>query len=127
MVATASLDPSSVKIYTVNGPAAGSSSSLPSWLTIKKRSQRSKKRVTRETVESQIELIQGFEFPEACNKIKVTRDGKSAVGIGTYKPQMRVWDLEELSMKFERHTDAEGVDFVVNALRRLDKIYPSPK
>jgi len=105
---------SSVKVYTVNGAAAGSSSSLPDWLVRKRAGQGKKgKRVTREHVEGTIELIQGFEFPEASNKVKSTRDGKSLVATGTYKPQMRVWDLEQLSMKFERHTDAENVDFVV--------------
>ncbi|CAA7268364.1 unnamed protein product [Cyclocybe aegerita] len=32
---------------------------------------------------------------------------------GTYKPQIRVWDLDQLSQKFERHSDAENVDFVI--------------
>lgn len=116
-----SLDPTSVKVYTVNGPTAGSSSSLPDWLTLKRTSKRTHggraKRATREHVESQVELIQGFEFPEACNKVKTTRDGKHVYAIGTYKPQIRLWDLAELTLKFERHTDAEGVDFVVSKFR----------
>ena len=29
---------------------------------------------------------------------------------------MRVWDLDQLSLKFERHSDAENVDFVVREL-----------
>ena len=32
---------------------------------------------------------------------------------GSYKPQIRVWECEQLSLKFERHTDAENVDFLV--------------
>jgi ribosome biogenesis protein ENP2 len=32
---------------------------------------------------------------------------------GTYKPQIHVYDFEQLSLKFDRHTDAENVDFVL--------------
>ncbi|KAL1747387.1 WD40-repeat-containing domain protein [Schizophyllum fasciatum] len=103
-----------VKVYTVNGATAGSSSSLPDWLTRKRAAKgKSRKRAVREHVEGTIELIQGFEFPEASNRVKTTRDGHSVIATGTYKPQMRVWDLDQLSMKFERHTDAENVDFVI--------------
>ena len=106
-------DPSSVKVYTVNGPAAGASSSLPDWL-IRKRASKKGKREQREHVEGTLELIQHFEFPEASNKIRTTRDGHHAVATGTYKPQMRVWDLDQLSLKFERHSDTENVDFLVS-------------
>jgi len=107
-------DTSNVKVYTVNGTAAGSSSSLPDWLTRKRASAKGKgKRAVREQIEGTIELIQGFEFPEASNRIKTTRDGHHAVATGTYKPQIKVWDLDQLSLKFERHSDAENVDFVV--------------
>ncbi|KAL0958130.1 hypothetical protein HGRIS_000298 [Hohenbuehelia grisea] len=107
-------DTSNVKVYTVNGPSAGSSSSLPDWLTRKRTSAKAKgKRAAREHVESTIELIQGFEFPEASNRIKTTRDGHHAIATGTYKPQVRVWDLDQLSLKFERHSDAENVDFII--------------
>jgi ribosome biogenesis protein ENP2 len=103
----------SVKVYTVNGATAASSSSLPDWLTRKRAAKGKGKRAVREHVEGTIELIQGFEFPEASNRIKTTRDGQFAIATGTYKPQMRVWDLGQLTLKFERHSDAENVDFVV--------------
>ncbi|THH28454.1 hypothetical protein EUX98_g5745 [Antrodiella citrinella] len=107
-------DPSSVKVYTVNGAASGSSSSLPDWLTRKRAvNAKGKKRAVREQVEGTIELIQHFEFPEASNRVKTTRDGHHAIATGTYKPQIRVWDLDQLSLKFERHSDAENVDFIV--------------
>ncbi|KAH7915056.1 WD40-repeat-containing domain protein [Hygrophoropsis aurantiaca] len=106
---------SDVKVYTVNGTVAGSSSSIPDWLTRKRASTKSGKgkRAAREHVEGSIELIQGFEFPEASNRVKTTRDGHHAIATGTYKPQIRVWDLDELSLKFERHSDAENVDFII--------------
>lgn len=106
-------DPNNVKVYTVNGAAAGSSSSLPDWLTRKRAAKGRSKRAAREHIEGAIELIQGFEFPEASNRIKTTPDGHHAIATGTYKPQMKVWDLDQLSQKFERHSDAENVDFIV--------------
>jgi ribosome biogenesis protein ENP2 len=106
-------DASSVKVYTVNGAAAGSSSSLPDWLTRKRATKGKSKRAAREAVEGNIELIQHFDFPEASNRIKTTRDGHHAIATGTYKPQMKVWDLDQLSLKFERHSDSENVDFIV--------------
>ncbi|TFK71905.1 hypothetical protein BDN72DRAFT_887452 [Pluteus cervinus] len=102
-----------VKVYTVNGATAGSSSSLPDWLTRKRAVKGKGKRVVREQVEGTVELIQGLEFPEASNRIKVTKDGHHVIATGTYKPQMRVWDLDQLTLKFERHSDAENVDFVI--------------
>ncbi|XYA02803.1 Small ribosomal subunit biogenesis [Meyerozyma guilliermondii] len=60
-----------------------------------------------------IELIQDFEFSEASNRIKVTPDGQYAMATGTYKPQIHVYDFANLSLKFDRHTDSENVDFVV--------------
>jgi ribosome biogenesis protein ENP2 len=104
---------SEVKVYTVNGATAGSSSSLPDWLTRKRTTKGKGKRAIREHVEGSIELIQGFEFPEASNRVKTTRDGHHVIATGTYKPQMRVWDLDQLSLKFERHSDSENVDFTV--------------
>ncbi|KAG0691955.1 hypothetical protein DFH29DRAFT_1085125 [Suillus ampliporus] len=100
-----------VKVYTVNGAVADSSSSIPDCL-IRKRAAGKGKRVSREHVQGNIELIQGFEFPEASHKIK-TRDGHHAITTGTYKPQTKVWDLDELHLKFERHSDAENVDFII--------------
>lgn len=109
-------DPNDVKVYTVNGAVAGSSSSLPDWLTRKRVAKGKGKRAITEHIEGTIELIQGFEFPEASNKVKTTRDGHHVLATGTYKPQLRVWDLDQLSQKFERHSDAENVDFVVREL-----------
>ena len=103
-----------VKVYTVNGAAAGSASSLPDWLVRKRAAKAKGKRAIREHVEGAIELIQHFEFPEASIRIKSTRDGHHAIATGTYKPQMRVWDLDQLALKFERHADVENVDFIVS-------------
>lgn len=112
------------KVYNVSGGGSSStgdstynSSSLPDLL---RRHGSTNKRRPRKKVASsineelaKIELVQDFEFPEASNKITTTRDGQTIVATGTYKPQIRVWECEQLSLKFERHTDAENVDFVM--------------
>lgn len=105
-----------MKVYTVNGAVAGSSSSIPDWLIRKRAAKGKGKRVAKEHVQGAIELIQGFEFPEASNKITTTKDGHHAIATGTYKPQTRVWDLDDLNLKFERHSDAENVDFIVSPI-----------
>ncbi|ORZ12940.1 WD40-repeat-containing domain protein [Lobosporangium transversale] len=96
-----------VKIYTVSGSKG--SRSIPDWLA------RRNKKALKNDLEwrHRIELIQDFEFPEASLKIKTTRDGKYAIATGVYKPQMRVYEYSEMSMKFDRHTDAENVDFQI--------------
>ncbi|KAJ9094755.1 hypothetical protein QFC21_005913 [Naganishia friedmannii] len=102
------------KIYTVNGPSSTSSSSLPTWLTTKVRTKKStgKRQRTQHTL-GQLELIQNFSFPQSAIKIKTTPDGDFAMGTGTYKPMIKVWDLNALTEKFTRVTDAENVDFVL--------------
>lgn len=116
-----------VKVYTVNGSSSGSSSSLPDWLIRKRAAKGKGKRAVREHVEGTIDLIQHFEFPEASNRIRTTRDGHHAIATGVYKPQMRVWDLDQLSLKFERHSDAENVDFLVSVLPLLYIIFTTTR
>ncbi|CCJ29692.1 unnamed protein product, partial [Pneumocystis jirovecii] len=87
----------------------GVSESLPEWLIRKKKQSLKKNAEWR----SRIELLQDFEFPEASNKIKTTRDGKYAIATGIYKPHMRIFEFSEMSMKFSRYTDAENVNFEI--------------
>ncbi|WWC69140.1 uncharacterized protein I206_103076 [Kwoniella pini CBS 10737] len=104
------------KVYTVNGPSSTSSTSLPSWVAIKTKSKggpNKKKRTKTQHSTTDLELIQDFTFPGSSIKIKTTEDGQHAIATGTYKPMIKVWDLENLTVKFERVTDAENVDFVI--------------
>lgn len=66
-----------------------------------------------EDFRNRIDLIADFQFEEASNKIQVTRDGNYCMATGTYKPQIHVYDFDNLSLKFERHTDSENVDFCI--------------
>lgn len=46
-------------------------------------------------------------------RISPTPNGEYIIATGVYKPQFRVYDLSEMAMKFERHTDAETVTFQI--------------
>ncbi len=124
------------RVYVVSGGSSASSTnhgasfnstSLPDLLrrsgSSNKRVQRrrrpgdrSKAALAQDAELAKIELIQDFEFPEASNRIRSSDDGRYLVATGTYKPQIRVWECEQLSLKFERHTEAENVDFLVSIL-----------
>ncbi|WVF71869.1 hypothetical protein IAT40_006679 [Kwoniella sp. CBS 6097] len=103
------------KVYTVNGPSSTSASSLPSWLAVKTKPSGpgKKKRTKTQPTVGDLELVQDFGFPGSAIKVKTTEDGLHAIATGLYKPMMKVWDLEQLTVKFERVTDAENVDFVI--------------
>ena len=83
--------------------------SIPAWLSdAKKKSLRKD-----EEYRKRIELIQDFEFPSACQRIKATSDGQYIFATGYHAPRVRVYDLSQLSMKFERYLDSEIVDFQI--------------
>ncbi|KAJ2601957.1 Small ribosomal subunit biogenesis [Coemansia sp. RSA 1722] len=96
-----------VKVYTVSGSSL--SRKLPDWLA------RRKKRELQKDIEwtSRVELLQDFEFPQASLKVRTTADGNFCMATGVYKPQIRVFEYSDLSMKFERHTDSENIDFQI--------------
>lgn len=98
---------SDISVYQVSGTNVARS--LPDWIAKKRR------RNLKNDLEYQnrVELIQDFEFSEASNKIKISPDGEFAMATGTYKPQIHVYDFANLSLKFERHTDSENVDFLI--------------
>ncbi|KAI7845268.1 hypothetical protein COHA_001310 [Chlorella ohadii] len=96
--------PDGVKVYTVSG-----GKNIPAWLSDKKKKALRKD----EEYRRRIELIQDFEFPAGCQRIKVTPDGQYIFASGYHPPQMRCYDVSQLSMKFDRHLDAEIVDFQI--------------
>lgn len=93
-----------VKIYCIS---SSSKSAIPEWLQRKNSAKLKYDQAWR----NRIELIQDFEFPEASVKLKPTPDENYIMATGVYKPQIRVFELSQLSMKFERHTTSENVTF----------------
>ena len=93
-----------VKVYNVS-----SGKTLPQWLSEKKKKSLRKD----DEYKSRIELIQDLEFDVASQRLRLSRDGKFLAATGVYPPQVKVYELSELSMKFERHMDCEVVQFDV--------------
>jgi ribosome biogenesis protein ENP2 len=66
-----------------------------------------------EAYRRRVELVQDLEFSVASSRCKMSADGQFLVVTGLHPPQVKVYDLSQLSMKFERHLDAEVVDFAI--------------
>lgn len=96
--------PNGVPVFNLTRTAH---STLPSWVVKKTK----KKLRDDPRWRGHVDLIQDLEFPEACLRLALTRDERHVVATGVYKPQMRVFALQDLSLKFERHTTMETVAF----------------
>ncbi|KAF5201558.1 Nucleolar protein [Thalictrum thalictroides] len=93
-----------VKMYSVSG-----SRSVATWLAPKKQRELRKDK----DYQQRVELIQDLRFETATTKIKATPDGEFLIASGVYPPQVKVYELRELSLKFERHLISEIIDFQV--------------
>ncbi|XP_054802198.1 uncharacterized protein LOC129305974 isoform X1 [Prosopis cineraria] len=94
-----------VKLYTI----ASQQPSRASWLPSKK--QKSHRKIKSYT--ENMQLLQDLRFENATTKIKATPDGEYLIASGIYPPQVKVYEVRELGLKFERHLDSEIVDFQV--------------
>eukprot|EP00873_Tetraselmis_striata_P029749 jgi/Tetstr1/450013/TSEL_037060.t1 len=93
-----------VKVYNVS-----TSKKLPDWLSNKKKRSLRKD----EEFRRRVELVQDLSFPSACTTLKASQDGEYLFAAGLHAPQIRCYELSQLSMKFSRHMDSEIVDFQV--------------
>lgn len=59
-----------------------------------------------------IELMQDFDFSICSTKVRITKDGGYIGVIGCYPPEFRLFDVQQLGMKFLRRVDHEIVDFL---------------
>ncbi|XP_044727447.1 nucleolar protein 10 [Chrysoperla carnea] len=98
-------DANNVKIYNLS---AGKS--LPEWLSERKRRALLKKNVD---IRRRIELIQDFDMPGLSTSIQMSKDGQYIFASGIYKPRIKCFDVNNLSLKFERCFDSEVVAFEV--------------
>lgn len=60
-----------------------------------------------------IELLQDFHFASGSQRIKMSGDGNFIVATGMYPPTVKVFDVRDLSMKFERRLDSEVVQLEI--------------
>jgi ribosome biogenesis protein ENP2 len=68
-----------LQVYTVSG-----GKNVPAWLSDKKKKALRKD----EEYRRRIELIQDFEFPAGCQRIKITPDGQYIFASGYHPPQV---------------------------------------
>lgn len=106
---------SALKVSTLGGVKiynCSAGKTLPQWYeeAKNKNDRRGSLRYNQE-FRTRIELIQDLHFPTASGCIKQSADGHYLAVTGVYPPQVKVFDLDQLSMKFERHIDAEVVQF----------------
>ncbi|XP_065843371.1 nucleolar protein 10-like [Oscarella lobularis] len=98
-------NPNDVKIYSLS---AGKT--LPEWISERQRRALQKSDIE---IRRRIQLIQDFEMPTASTRIKVSRDGQYIIAGGTYKPRIRCYDVNQLSLKFERCLDMDVQQFQI--------------
>jgi ribosome biogenesis protein ENP2 len=98
-------NPGTVPVYTISG--ASTARPLPDWLA--RRRKRSLKNDPE--YQNRVELLQDFEFEEASNCVRISSDGEWLMSTGTYKPQIHVHNLSQLSLSFARHTNSLNHSF----------------
>lgn len=94
---------------TVYNLSAGKT--LPEWLREKKKTALRYD----EDYKKRIELIQHLEFPVASQTVRMTPDGKHLLATGVHSPRFNVYDLKELTLKFERFLTCECIQMRVLA------------
>jgi ribosome biogenesis protein ENP2 len=66
-----------------------------------------KKLKKNEEYTNRIDIIQDFEFSASAGCIKVSEDGNYVFASGIYPPRLKIYDLNEMTLKCERGFDAE--------------------
>ncbi|KAH6789030.1 embryo sac development arrest 7 [Perilla frutescens var. frutescens] len=94
-----------VKMYSVTAQ----NRSTATWLPPKKL------RALRKNTDylQRVDLIQDLRFETSTSRIKATPDGEYIIASGIYPPQVKVYELRELSLKFERHLVSEIINFEI--------------
>lgn len=98
-----------VKVYNLSSVGKA----LPAWVNEKRKARllAKKKRKRGGLTDDKLEVIQDLFFPTTCGKVKISRDGGTLMATGGYPPQVRAYELRELSLKFSRHFETEVVQF----------------
>ncbi|CAK7340222.1 unnamed protein product [Dovyalis caffra] len=94
-----------VKMYMVSSQQRNPAS----WVGFKKQRPPHKDK----NYQQKIELLQDLTFPTATSRVKVTPDGEFLIASGIYPPQIKVYELREFALKFERHFTSEIIDFQI--------------
>lgn len=94
---------SSVPVYSLSD-----GTQMPEFLTERKRRQMQK---DDESLRRRIELLQDFEYEGGTSRrARFSQNGAFIVTTGEYPPRCRVFEVGQLSMKYERRLGCECVD-----------------
>eukprot|EP01083_Nonionella_stella_P185836 678775_1 len=64
-----------------------------------------------EAYRRRVEFIQDAVFPTSTLQVKMSDDGMWMMATGLYPPKIKMFDLSELTIKFERGLESEPIDF----------------
>lgn len=60
-------------------------------------------------IRRRIQLIQDFDMPCVSNSIAISPDGQYIMAAGNYKPTLKCYDVNDMSLKFERGLDSDVI------------------
>lgn len=63
-------------------------------------------------IRRRIELLQDFTMPHVSNIVKVTKDKQYIMAAGTYKPRLKVYDTNMMSLKYEKIMDSHAIQLL---------------
>ena len=84
---------------------------LPEFLELYQKKK--KKLKEDEAFRKRVELIYDFTFRDSSQHLEVTDDGEYIIASGLYKPMIKIFDLNEVSLKCERGIDSEIIKFTM--------------
>ena len=62
-----------------------------------------------ETLFKEVKSLNDLNFSVACNDIAISPNGKKLIASGIYKPTLKLFDLKNTVMKFERHLVSDPI------------------
>lgn len=99
---------SNVQVAEINGLKIYNLTGGRSLYEIMKESNFSLKKLKKnEEYMNRIEILQDFEFPVSSSCLKISDDGQYLFASGIYPPRLKIFDLNEMSLKCERGFDSE--------------------
>ena len=99
---------SNVQVTEINGMKIYNLTGGKSLYELMKESHFSVKKLKKnEEYMNHIEILQDCNFPVSSECIRVSKDGNYLFASGIYPPRLKLYDLNEMSLKCERGFDAQ--------------------
>ena len=72
------------------------------WISSKRRRKLQKQH---NDYRNTVRLIQEFEVPDVATSLAITRDGRNILATGTYRPVLKCYNVDDMTIKFEHGLD----------------------